>query len=375
MEYSLWNQFAVGLGIVLLSWIVGRVVKMLLGTIVKKIVETTETDLDDRIADLLRRRVIGLSVTGGIVIAIREFSKAMRPEDLTETRLLAHAEALLFIILTIVVLRFVGQLLGVILRWYMDGLSGKPASNMTATVGPLANKALNIVLLLVGAMVVFDHFDINVGSLLISLGVGSLAVALAAQDTLANMIAGFVIMVDRPFRVGDRVQLASGSMGDVAEIGLRSTRILDFDNNLIVVPNSELIKHPVVNLSYPEEAVRVTVEAGVRYGTDIDRAKMVMAETARRKPDIMREPIPEVFLVDLADSSIQLRLIARAADVRKRFRIEAQLREEILQAFQEEGIEIPFPQRVVHFVEPSDGTQGTATKKSVRRKGVQSRRR
>ena len=117
-----------------------------------------------------------------------------------------------------------------------------------------SRKLGKIFIVVLAAITLLQHFGVNVASLVVSLGVGSLAIGLAAQDTLANMFAGFTLMLDRPFRVGDRIQLATGEMGDVEAIGMRATRHPDLDETILVVPNSVLVKERVVNLSRPTRA-------------------------------------------------------------------------------------------------------------------------
>jgi small-conductance mechanosensitive channel len=166
------------------------------------------------------------------------------------------------------------------------------------------------------------------------------------------MIGGFVIMTDRPFRVGDRIKLPTGDIGDVQEIGIRSTKILDFDNNLIVSPNAELIKGKIVNYSYPAEHIRIAVDVGVAYGTDLERAKSIMTKFAMEHPDVMKDPPPAVFLIGFGESSLNLQLNGRTSDYRMKFADETTLREQIYGAFLKEGIQIPLPQRVVHLPPP-----------------------
>jgi small-conductance mechanosensitive channel len=190
---------------------------------------------------------------------------------------------------------------------------------------------------------------VSIGSLIVSLGVGSLAIALAAQDTLANMIAGFVIMIDRPYRVGDRIQLPSGEVGDVAEIGLRSTRVLNFDNNFLVVPNAEMVKSKIVNYSYPQESIRAFVDVGVEYGTDIDKAKQTLLNLASNHSYVLKDPAPEVFLIDFGQSAVILRLNMRTDDFKKKWPVETSIREQIYKAFANADIKIPLPQQVVHL--------------------------
>ena len=125
-----------------------------------------------------------------------------------------------------------------------------------------------------------QHLGVNVASLVVSLGVGSLAVGLAAQDTLANMFAGFTLMLDRPFRVGDRIQLASGELGDVEAIGMRATLIRTTDETLLVVPNSVLVKERLVNLSSRPDRSPPRPKSAVGFGTDLALVKALLAEAA-----------------------------------------------------------------------------------------------
>lgn len=371
----LWNSIFFAVVTILVFTVVGKLLKWALNSVGRKLVSKTQTAVDDRIVQIIASHVVAISVLVGFVMGLGEVQTVLKGLNKPLAHVLSYAELIPYVLLVVVLTRMLAQVVGTIFAWYFDQVSQKTASNIAATVTPLMNKILNIVLFLVAAIIVLDHFGINIGSLLVSLGVASLAVALAAQDTLANMIAGFVIMIDRPFRVGDRVQLLSGSIGDVYEIGLRSTRIMDFDNNLIIIPNAELIKSHVINYSYPRGVVRIVVNVGVKYTTDVDRAKRLMVEIAKRQPNVLSDPPPEAFLVNFGDSALELRLIAHTADFRKKFLTECTIREEMLGSFNEEGIEIPYPQRVVHFAENTDGTQTASAKKAVRRKSVQPRRR
>jgi MscS family membrane protein len=159
-------------------------------------------------------------------------------------------------------------------------------------------------------------------------------------------------MIDRPFRVGDRIKLPSGEIGDVHEIGLRSSTILDFDNNLIVSPNSDLTKAKVINYSYPGTEIRVLVEVNVAYGTSIDIVRDIMLGFAQKHMDILKQPTPEVFFSVMGESSCTLQLIARTDDWKKKGRIEAALREQIYTAFMKQGISSGYAQHIVQLSSP-----------------------
>jgi small-conductance mechanosensitive channel len=235
-----------------------------------------------------------------------------------------------------------------VLDWYLDEAAGGTPS-LKKTLGPLAHKVINVLIGLVAVIIVLDHFAINIGSLLVSLGVGSLAVALAAQETLANMIAGFVLLVDRPFRVGDRIEISSGQVGDVQMIGLRSTRILNADHNLIIIPNADLVRGRIINYAYPFNQMRVLLKFEVAYGSDPAKVKRILMEIAGNHPDILKDPHPQVYCTALNESSVQFTLVARCADFSNLFSAETALREQAYHAFLKEGFEIPFPRRVVQM--------------------------
>jgi MscS family membrane protein len=344
------KQIVIAVVIIAASAFIGVMLKYLLNTIFKRLFAYTKTTLDDRILAVVRGRIVTLSVIIGFFIGIKVIRQSITIEEITYHQVLDYLSVTLYIILVIVLTRLISRIIESIFEWYMDEVSVKTQSNITATVAPLTKKIIDIILFMIAGMIVLDHFGINIGSLLVSLGVGSLAVALAAQETVANMIAGFVILVDQPFRVGDRIKLPSGEEGDVYKIGLRSTRILNFDNNLVVVPNSELVKNRLINYSFPGNDIRVLIEVRVAYGTDIEKARAVLLTLAGNHPEILKNPEPKIFLMDFGESGIQLRLSARTSHFDKKFEIETTLREQIYKSFTDAKIEIPLPHRVITSV-------------------------
>jgi small-conductance mechanosensitive channel len=202
---------------------------------------------------------------------------------------------------------------------------------------PLVSKLVTLGVGLVWVIVVLRHFGQDVSSLVAALGVGSLAIGLAAQQTLGNMFAGFTLAVDRPFRPGDRIRLASGEAGEVLEIGVRSTRIVLSDKNLLVVPNTELANSRVVNLGAPSSVVRGEVRVTVVYGTEVERALSALRASAGDQR-ILARPEPVARVAQLTERGIEL---AVGFDVRSSD--EAQLAEDavrraVLAGFAEQGI-------------------------------------
>jgi small-conductance mechanosensitive channel len=253
-----------------------------------------------------------------------------------------------------IVILFSGfKIINVSFDWYLGKLKSDDDRNLSGSLFPLLNKVARFVFAAICIVVILSKFNVDISGLLVSLGVGSLAIALAAQDTLSNMISGFIIMLDRPFRIGDRIRFKENKTGDVIEIGLRSTKILDFDNNILIIPNNDIANSEIVNITYPNINTRVLVEVGVAYGSDIKKVRELILNTVNEHPLILQEIPADVNVMSFGDSSVNIRIAARTADYKDAFRLQCELRENIYEAFIREKIEIPFPQRVVHINEPN----------------------
>jgi MscS family membrane protein len=335
---------------------VGWIVKRFLATFGRRLAARTHNELDDIILEIVVDRIKWIAVVAGAYLASEELNRGTELTNVIARQWLGYAQGIIFVCFVAVVTILLIRITDSSLKYAMERQARRTSSKLNEALLPLVNRLINILLGLIALIITLHHFGQDVSSLVVSLGVGSLAIALAAQETIANMIGGFVIITDRPFRVGDRIKLPSGEIGDVQEIGIRSTRILDFDGNLIVSPNSDLIKGKIVNYSYPTEQIRIAVDVNVAYGSDIERAKTIITNLALRHPDVLKTPPPAVFLVAFGESSLNLQLNGRTGDYRMKFPIETILREQIYQAFLDEGIQIPLPQRVVHLSNPPNAT-------------------
>lgn len=340
-----------GLVLFILVLILGKIVKFLLDTVGRKIITKTESDLDDKILAIVLERTMSIAAISGMYFGLRELSEGLTAANTTFFKFLEYSNAALYVLMALVLTALGIRISDTLIRHALHSVAEKESSNFDQAFAPLVNRLVNILVAVVAVMIVFDHFGQNVSSLLVLLSVGSLAIGLAAQDTISNMISGFVIMFDRPFRIGDRVKIPTGEEGDVYEIGMRSTKILDFDNNLVIVPNSEFLKTRIVNYSFPVSVVRVTVEVNVAYGSDITKVKKILLDHARAHPDVLKTPAPEVYLMKLGENALQFKLFCRVASFKQQFATAEKLRIQIYEAFNKAKIEIALPQQIVHVRE------------------------
>ena len=188
-------------------------------------------------------------------------------------------------------------------------------------------------------------------SLVTGLGVGGLAVALAGREALSNVIGTIMIILDRPFTLGDYIDLSDGERGEVVHVGLRSTRIRTRDDILISIPNSVIANDKMINESAPSSMSRIRIKVGVAYGSDLRTVEQVLLSVAEQNETVLPDPAPRIRFRSFGDSSLNLELLCWIDQPAQRGTTIHQLNCAINEEFQKQGIEIPFPQRDVHIRE------------------------
>ena len=222
-------------------------------------------------------------------------------------------------------------------------------SRVDTAVGQLLLPLLKYSILGLGLIMALSQAGLNVGSLLAGVGVAGLAVGLAAQDTLANIVAGFTILSDRPFRIGDRVTVAE-TYGQIVQIGIRSTRLRTLEQLDVVLPNKDVINHTIVNHTLTPN-LRLGVPLSIAYKESAAEARKVLLEAVTGMEGIKETPKPEVVVTRLADSGVELELRAWLEDPHEERQMLFKCLERSKEALDAAGIEIPFPQRTLHLAE------------------------
>jgi small-conductance mechanosensitive channel len=254
----------------------------------------------------------------------------------------------LYIILVAFIFNLVYQGLDELLKWYVDGRQDASGSAvMSRHIVPVAEKVVSLFLMGTALIVILKHFNYDIFSLVTALGIGSLAIGMAAKDTMAHMISGFTLMLDRPFRIGDRIQLAGGQVGDVLDIGLRSTKIKTLDNQLLIIPNSDLCNTILTNQAFPDPRAKGRINVGVAYGSDVELVKDILVATALEVDAVLRDPAPEAFFVAFGESALAMSLFFWVDEYANLFAINDKINTRIIHRFREYNIEIPFPTRTV----------------------------
>jgi small-conductance mechanosensitive channel len=329
------REALVSLALVAASYAAARLLSYALGLVIGK---SVRQGVDARLLSALKHPVTYALFLVGAWLAVHR----LPGPDWVILRI----DAVLFVFGVLILTLALARSWAIVLDW---SVSRRPppegVSALGREFGPLFKRLGHVFIGLVALSIVLQRFGVNPASLVVSLGVGSLAVGLAAQDTLSNMFAGFTLMLDRPFRAGDRIRLATGETGDVETIGMRATLIRTLDETLLIVPNSVLVKERVVNLSRPSRSVTSRVEVGVAYGSDLARVKDVLTRAARESPRVDSSRQPVVLVTKFGDFAVNFVVIFWALDYMEQGQALSDVHEAIYRRLVEEGIEIPFPTR------------------------------
>jgi small-conductance mechanosensitive channel len=336
-----WIQMGISVVIVLGTIILGRwVIVLVLDRLVKRLLVPVPDDLRDTILNTLRTPLYLLVVVIAFRIALVRL----------ETNVTGPPWLDVFFLLNFIVIAvFVWNLTSRLFVWYGSHLAPRTETNLDQQLIPFFRRIALLVLSSIGLIIILGHFDVDVSALVTTLGIGSLAIALAAQETLADTITGFVIMLDRPYRIGDRIELQElDTWGDVVDIGLRSSRIRTIDNRMVVVPNSVIGKSLIVNHSYPNTQYRIQTHVGVAYGVDLESARETLVSATEGVEGVLKSRPVEALFDEFGDSSLNFRVRWWIDSYQDAPRMYDRINTAIYIALEEAGIEIPFPQRDIH---------------------------
>ncbi|APY85156.1 mechanosensitive ion channel family protein [Streptomyces alfalfae] len=292
---------------------------------------------DDIIVDALRTLVPCAAITAGLAAAAGALPLSSR----TGRNVTMTLTALLILAATLTAARIVTGLVRSVAQ-SRSGVAGSATIFVNIT---------RVVVLAMGFLVVLQTLGISIAPLLTALGVGGLAVALALQDTLANLFAGVHILAAKTVQPGDYIQLSSGEEGYVVDINWRNTVVRDLSNNLVIIPNAKLASTNMTNFSRPEQQLSITVQVGVSYDSDLEQVERVTIEVV---DEVMKEitgAVPDheaaIRFHTFGDSRISFTVILGVGEFSDQYRVKHEFIKRLHQRYRVEGIRVPAPARTV----------------------------
>ena len=335
-----WVNLGLSLLWVLLGYLLGT---WLIKSLLPRAVRRTTTGLDDTLLKAISNNIRWL-----VVLVVLRFATVRL------TFLSADLKTILadvYFVLTLSIgFRIVWQLLDIVAQWYHDRAAQEKREEQLSPIITLLVRLSQAVVVVIAISILLSHFGINVTAFAALLGIGGLALSLAAKDVIADTIDGFIILVDQPFRIGDRIEIQEvGTWGDVTDIGLRTTRIRTRDNRVVIVPNSVIGSNQVINYSYPDPRYRIQTYVGIGYGQDIEMVRRIIVETVREVEGVLPDKPVDALYHEMGDSAMIFRVrwwIESYSDTRHMFdRVHTALQN----ALDAAGVDMPFPTQNVNL--------------------------
>jgi len=333
----------------LLIWFsIGLVSFFLVTPFLHRLAKRSKTDLDELLVKMIRRPLLAFIFLYGFI------------HSLIRLDLPFEIKATLYQVYMILVLAIGAYVAYRIFDGVLDEISFKRGGESTPfakVLKPIFEKLALIVILLAVSVIGLSILGIQVTALLAGAGVLGLVVAFAAQDTLSNFFSGMHLLLDRPFTIGDVLELESGEYCRVEEVGMRSTKLYNIrEHEMIVLPNNSIANQKIKNLAEPDRKKRILVNVGVAYGSDIERVKEILYDVIEDQEHVVKEEglEPVVRFTEFADSSLEFNLRFWIDDYLEQWNVASNIRDRIDQEFRDAEVTIPFPQRTV-WLKDEDG--------------------
>lgn len=338
---ALW-QYLVFFGIIIFSIILGKIFYFISRGKLRKLTARSKTKLDDYFIDIIEEPLVLLIVTAGIWGGSRFLTRNETAEKIFGD--------LIQVLIAMTIIWFVVRLVDMLIRYYLEPLVEKSESKLDDQILPILRKSSKIVILLLGFIVVLSNLGYDILSVLAGLGIGGLALALAAQDSVKNIIGGVSIFLDKPFQIDDYVEI-NGKAGTVAEVGLRSTRLRTVGGTTYVLPNSKVADAILENFS-TRTSRRINIKIGLTYETTSDRMKEainIIKSTLQSIDGINRDDILIRF-VNFGDFSLDLDIVYWITDMSDWKMIIHHANMGIKKNLDEAGIDMAYPTETHYLI-------------------------
>ena len=331
------EDWGIALGIILGSFIATKIIYWIIANVVKNLTKKTKTNLDDVLIETLEKPIIYSILIWGYWVAIHYVDLSSTPRLLFFLQGIASISIILT--LTSIVSRVFDALVTEIVQPYVEKTEGGADNYML----PIIRKVTKAIIWAFGVIVGLDNIGFDITAMIAGLGIGGLALALAAQDSVKNIFAGIMIFLDKPFKIKDRIQI-EGFDGVVEEVGLRSTRIRTLDGRIVTIPNSTFTDNSVVNVT-SQPALKITLNLGLTYDTsevDMQKGVDILKQIVADNSEIL-EPDCAVGFKDFGDFSLGILFLYYIKPDAHWLDSQNTISKEVLKRFNEAGLDFAFP--------------------------------
>jgi len=336
------QEWLIAFVIIIASIAIGKIVYWLFGNVVRRLTAKTDTKLDDIIIDMLEEPLVVAIILAGIWFGISTLS-------LPDSFHTFIGHVIQFLIMMMVGW-LITRLFDALYTQYLVPIAEKSENDLDDQLLPILRKGTKIIVWSIAIIVGLNNAGYDVAALIAGLGIGGLALAMAAKDTVANIFGGFTIFTDRPFVINDRVKV-SGFDGTVKEIGIRSTRMQLLDGRVVTMPNMKFADSPVENVSL-EPSRKIVLDLGLTYDTtpeQMDEAIKILGEICDNNSET--DDSKTIFFSGFGDFAMNIKFIYyinKGSDIAG---TQNAINMEVLKQFNAKGLEFAFPTQTLYTKE------------------------
>lgn len=340
LQFILGNIYLRFLMILVITLIIAYLAKIILKKILKPFAEKTKTKIDDLIIKSLSSIIFYIVFLLGVKVGLQYFELKKNVQTVFDGLI----NTLLIVVISLLLLKIISNFAQQLTKEWKF----KTRTTADERLIPFLQRILKVIVIILSVIFVFSAWKINISPLLATAGIAGLAVGLAVKDSLSNILGGLQLVLDKTFKVGDKVQLESGELGVIMDIGLRSTKLRTYDNEVIYIPNGYLANAKIKNFTQPDLSIRVNVNFGVEYGSETKKVQKVVLEAIKKIDTIIKEPEPVVLFLKMSDFSLDFVARAWVKSYTEAYSTQLKITDEIYNALNKANIGIPFPTRTVY---------------------------
>lgn len=335
------NKYIQSLIIVIAFLFLAKIILFVLKNYMIKLTAKTKTDIDDLIIERIKNPVYYILLFIGIKIALIQLNLPENFSKLTNNIM----NSIVIIIITYIVI----VIFSILIDGWGKEWAKRTKSTMDDAMVPLFHKFSNIVVWIFGLLYVLRLWGVEIGPFLASLGIAGLAIGFAVKDSLSNIFGGIQLILDKNIKVGDAVKLDSGETGKILDIGIRTTKVRTWNNEVMIIPNGKLANSTIVNYAKPDLSARHVIKFGVEYGTEPEKVKKIALKVIKSVKEIVDEPESFVRFKEMADFSLNFKLYFWVSDYKQRFMVEDIVMTKLYRELNKAKINIPFPTRTIYM--------------------------
>jgi MscS family membrane protein len=337
--YNTVGDWLISAAIVLATVITAKIIYWIIKNIIKKVTNKTKSNLDDLLLDSLQQPVIFGMVVFGIWYSFQILTFPDRVDDIIN-------KAYFFLII-INITWFIARIVASLIEEYLVPIVEKTESDLDDQLLPIIRKTLKGLIWTVGTIIALNNVGFDVGAVIAGLGIGGLALAMAAKDTVSNVFGGVMVFTDKPFKIKDRI-IIDGFDGVIEEIGIRSTRLRTLAGRIVTIPNAKFTDGMVENISV-EPTRKVVINLGLTYDTTPEKMELAMKllqEINDANPHTRENPI--ISFNNFGDFSLGILFIYYILKGEDILAVQTEINMEILKQFNANKLEFAFPTQTIH---------------------------